>query len=102
MTKHNCLPQQNDKMCKGRAVDNTYLDYSKAFSTLSRCILVSKLEHCSADGQTARWVSIWLEVPWEPTLRPRPLNVFIGGLKEKTDHNFVRLAEGIKFRHKRQ
>ncbi|GAB0182037.1 mitochondrial enolase superfamily member 1 [Grus japonensis] len=40
----------------GRAVDVVYLDFSKAFDTVSHNILISKLRKCGLDEWTVRWV----------------------------------------------
>uniref|UniRef100_A0A8C3CN94 Reverse transcriptase domain-containing protein n=1 Tax=Cairina moschata TaxID=8855 RepID=A0A8C3CN94_CAIMO len=40
----------------GRAVDGIYLDFSKAFNTVSHDILLAKLKKCGTDEWTARWV----------------------------------------------
>jgi len=45
---------------KGRAVDVVYLDFSKAFSTVSQDILLGKLRNCGLDEWSVRWVENWL------------------------------------------
>ncbi|GAB0186537.1 mitochondrial enolase superfamily member 1 [Grus japonensis] len=45
---------------EGRAVDVVYLDFSKAFDTMSHNILISKLRKCGLDEWTVRWVENWL------------------------------------------
>ncbi|GAB0181788.1 mitochondrial enolase superfamily member 1 [Grus japonensis] len=45
---------------EGRAVGVVYLDFSKAFDTISHNILVSKLRKCGLDEWTARWTGNWL------------------------------------------
>ncbi|GAB0205958.1 mitochondrial enolase superfamily member 1 [Grus japonensis] len=45
---------------EGRAVDVVYLDFSKAFDTVSHNILVSKLRKCGLDEWSVRWVENWL------------------------------------------
>ncbi|PKU38009.1 rna-directed dna polymerase from mobile element jockey-like [Limosa lapponica baueri] len=40
---------------KGRAVDVVYLDFSKAFDTVSHSILIGKLRKCGLDEKTVRW-----------------------------------------------
>ncbi|RMC12129.1 hypothetical protein DUI87_11264 [Hirundo rustica rustica] len=45
----------------GRAVDVVYLDFSKAFDTVSHSILLDKLAACGLDRSTLHWVRIWLD-----------------------------------------
>ncbi|XP_064918707.1 ubiquitin-conjugating enzyme E2 K isoform X1 [Columba livia] len=45
----------------GRAVDVVYLDFSKAFDTVSHSILTAKLRKCSLDDQVVRWTVNWLK-----------------------------------------
>ncbi|GAB0206875.1 mitochondrial enolase superfamily member 1 [Grus japonensis] len=47
-------------MDEGRAVDVVYLDFSKAFDTVSHNILVSKLRKCGLDEWTVRCLENWL------------------------------------------
>ena len=44
----------------GRAVDVIYLDFSKAFNSVSHDILLAKLRKCGIDEWTVRWVENWL------------------------------------------
>ncbi|PKU34295.1 rna-directed dna polymerase from mobile element jockey-like [Limosa lapponica baueri] len=46
---------------EGKAVDVVYLDFSKAFDTVSHSILLEKLAAHGLDGRTLRWVKNWLE-----------------------------------------
>ena len=46
---------------EGKAVDVVYLDFSKAFDTVSHSILLGKLAAHGLDGYTLLWVSTWLE-----------------------------------------
>jgi len=46
---------------KGEAVDVVYLDFSKAFDTVSHDILINKLGKYNLDGATMRWVHNWLD-----------------------------------------
>ena len=46
---------------EGKAVDVVYLDFSKAFDTVPRNILVEKLAAHGLDGHMLRWVKHWLD-----------------------------------------
>ena len=43
-----------------RAVDVVYLDFSKAFDTVSHDILLGKLRKCGLDEWSVRWIENWL------------------------------------------
>ncbi|KAJ7414459.1 RNA-directed DNA polymerase from mobile element jockey-like protein [Pitangus sulphuratus] len=45
---------------EGKAVDVVYLDFSKAFDTVSHIILLEKLEAHGLDRGTLHWVESWL------------------------------------------
>jgi len=45
---------------EGRAVDDVYLDFSKAFDTVSHNILIAKLRKCGLDEWTLRLIENWL------------------------------------------
>jgi len=45
---------------EGRAVDVVYLDFSKAFDTVSRNIPIGKLRKCRLVEWTVRWIENWL------------------------------------------
>jgi len=45
---------------EGRAVDVVYLDFSKAFDTVSHNILLAKLRKCGLDEWSVRWMENWL------------------------------------------
>uniref|UniRef100_K7EWK0 Reverse transcriptase domain-containing protein n=1 Tax=Pelodiscus sinensis TaxID=13735 RepID=K7EWK0_PELSI len=45
----------------GKSVDMIYLDFSKAFDTVSHNILASKLRECGLDKWMVRWIERWLE-----------------------------------------
>ncbi|KAK4810301.1 LOW QUALITY PROTEIN: hypothetical protein QYF61_017348 [Mycteria americana] len=46
---------------EGKAVDLVYLDFSKAFDTVSHSILLEKLAAHGLDGRTLCWVKNWLD-----------------------------------------
>ncbi|KAK4832424.1 hypothetical protein QYF61_023103 [Mycteria americana] len=46
---------------EGKAVDVVYLDFSKAFDTVSHSILLEKLAAHGLDGCTLLWVKNWLD-----------------------------------------
>ncbi|KAK4813305.1 LOW QUALITY PROTEIN: hypothetical protein QYF61_023456 [Mycteria americana] len=46
---------------EGKAVDVVYLDFSKAFDTISHSILLEKLAAHGLDGCTLHWVKNWLD-----------------------------------------
>jgi len=45
---------------EGRAVEVVYLDFSKAFDTVSHNILLGKLGKCGLDKWSVRWIENWL------------------------------------------
>jgi len=45
---------------EGRAVDVAYLDFSKAFDTVSHNILLGKLRKCGLDEWSGKWTKNWL------------------------------------------
>ena len=45
---------------EGRAVNVVYLDFSKAFNTVSDDILLGKLRNCGLDEWSVRWIKNWL------------------------------------------
>ncbi|KAK4810310.1 hypothetical protein QYF61_017357 [Mycteria americana] len=46
---------------EGKAVDLVYLDFSKAFDTVSHSVLLEKLAAHGLDGRTLCWVKNWLD-----------------------------------------
>jgi len=45
---------------EGRAVDVVYLDFSKAFDTVSHDILLGKIRKCGLDEWSLKWFENWL------------------------------------------
>jgi len=45
---------------EGKAVDVIYLDFSKAFDTVSHSILLQKMAALGLDGCTLCWIKNWL------------------------------------------
>jgi len=46
---------------EGRAVDVVYLDFSKAFNTVSHKILLGKLRKCGLDECSVSWIENWMK-----------------------------------------
>jgi len=45
---------------EGRAKGVVYLDFSKAFDTVSHNILLGKLRKCGLDEWSVKWIENWL------------------------------------------
>ena len=45
---------------EGRDMDVVYLDFSKAFDTVSHDILLGKLRKCGLDEWSVKWIENWL------------------------------------------
>ena len=71
---------------EGKAVDEVYLDFSKAFDTVSHSNLIKKLAALGLDWRTLCWVRNWLD--------SRAQRVMVNGVKSSWKPVFCGLGTG--------